>query len=61
MMSGWKTWTGAAALIMSGLAKLVIALTDFPTIDGVAFAEGFALVGAGLAGVGIGHKVEKNK
>jgi hypothetical protein len=46
---------------MSGLAKLVIALTDFPTIDGVAFAEGFALVGAGLAGVGIGHKVEKNK
>lgn len=58
-MTGWKTWTGAAALFLGGVAKIAQALANFPDIDGATFKEGVELIGLGLVAVGIGHKLEK--
>lgn len=52
MMSGWKTWVAAAASILWGVNGFLQGTMDPNT------AMGFVL--AGLAAVGIGHKLEKN-
>jgi len=57
-MSGWKTWTGGLALIASG-AAMVLAAVSGDTIDTAALMQGLAMIGAGFTAIGIGHKVEK--
>lgn len=52
MMGGWKTHFGCIISIILGI-YLIIVENDIKS--GVAFISG------GIAGEGIGHKIEKNK
>lgn len=57
VMSGWKTWVGGLSLIVAGLGKILGTIKageyNFSEVQ-----EGLALIGAGFAAIGIGHKVE---
>lgn len=57
-MRGWKTWAGGLALIASGVGTIaqVIANGEFSFEK---IQAGLALIGAGLAVWGIGHKIDK--
>ena len=59
MMGGWKTWAAGLGAIFSGLG--LIAKTVATEIDPQKIWEGFQMVLAGLAIIGIGHKIEKAK
>jgi len=68
MVNGYKTKIGAVALILSGLAELlqkIVDLTDFASV--LAFIKvlpndpGWIALAAGIAALGIGHKLEKAK
>lgn len=64
MMTGWKTWAAGIALILAGVGRM---LTYFEMVGGdldvatvqAAITHGLEMVGAGLAVIGVGHKVEK--
>jgi hypothetical protein len=65
-VNGYKTKIGAVSLILSGLAELtqkISALTDFASV--IAFIKvlpmdaGWMALAAGIAALGIGHKMEK--
>lgn len=67
-VSGYKTKIGSVALILSGLAEIlqqIVALTDFASV--LAFAKAmptdpsWLAVAAGIAALGIGHKLEKQE
>lgn len=58
-MTGWKTWTAAIGSIASGIGLIIAGLISDP-IDGTKIGEGWTLILAGLALVGIGHKIEKS-
>ena len=51
-MSGWKTWTAAIGMIAYGVGGAVAGMHD-P-------AHAIELCLAGLATIGIGHKIEKH-
>ena len=57
IMKGWKTWVGGIGLIATGVgsiaAEVVNDTYDMPTI-----LKGCALIGAGFAAIGLGHKQE---
>lgn len=56
-MSGWKTWAAGIGTILLGLSQVAMALgapEAGTTING-----GVQTVLAGLAVIGIGHKLEK--
>lgn len=55
-MTGWKTWAGGIAGILTGLAIVISALSsgDYSHIS-----EGVLAISGGLAVIGIGHKIEK--
>lgn len=57
-MRGWKTWAGGLALVASGVGAIaqVIASGEFSFEK---IQAGLALIGAGLAVWGIGHKIDK--
>ena len=55
-MGGWKTWAAGLASILAGASMLVMSLTGDG--DG-SVSEGIQMVIAGLAILGIGHKIEK--
>lgn len=57
-MTGWKTWAAAIGSIASGVGLIIAGLFADP-IDGAKIGEGWTLVLAGLAMIGIGHKIEK--
>ena len=59
-MTGWKTKLGGAGMILSGLGMLIGGYVANP-INGEMMAEGVTLISAGLAAIGIGHKIEKAK
>lgn len=61
ILKGWKTLTGAAVLLLTGAAKALSSISDFPNIDTAELQAGLALCGGALAAVGIGHKIEKGK
>ena len=50
-MSGWKTWIGAVTFIGLGAYLLFIGEID----------KGVASIGAGVAAIGLGHKLDKVK
>jgi hypothetical protein len=56
-MGGWKTWTGGIGMILSGAAMIVGGIGDSLDVD--AITKGVALIAAGIAALGVGHKVEK--
>jgi hypothetical protein len=56
-MKGWKTWTGAIAIILTGLAT---AIQGFNESDWNKVAGGITLIGSGIAAIGIGAKLDKN-
>ena len=56
MMTGWKTWASGIASILSGIVAILLAITGEGDGDLMA---GISLIIAGLAILGIGHKVEK--
>jgi len=61
MISGWKTLSAGATLILTGLVEIISGLSGLPeTIDWEAIKEGATLFGSGLAAIGIGHKVDKS-
>ena len=60
IMRGWKTWTGAAVLVLTGVAKVVGAVQNFPDVNGADLKDGLEIVGAAIAIVGIGHKIDKS-
>ena len=59
-MTGWKTKLGGAGLILSGAGMVIAGVLEEP-INGSMMSQGIALIGAGLAALGIGHKIEKAK
>jgi hypothetical protein len=50
-MTGWKTKSAAALMIVYGVAGYFLGLHDMTT--------GVQLLGNGLAAAGLGHKIEK--
>ena len=56
-MKGWKTWLGGLALVLSGAGVAVVGVTQDFDMDKV--TQGLAMIGAGFAAWGIGHKIEK--
>ena len=58
VMSGWKTWVGGIGLILAGLSMIATGVTN--NFDLQKIQEGMALVAAGAAAIGIGHKIEKS-
>ena len=57
-MTGWKTWAAAIGLMLSGLGLALAGVVADP-MDFTKIAEGWTLIMAGLAAIGIGHKIEK--
>jgi len=51
-MKGWKTWTGAAIMAISG----ILSYMGYGDL-----AKAILTVGAALGIVGLGHKIEKTK
>jgi hypothetical protein len=60
MMGGWKTWVAAIGLIASGIGMIATGFVAEPMNFDMIVA-GWGSIMAGLALVGIGHKLEKNK
>ncbi len=58
-MGGWKTWVSAIGLILTGLGLVASAFASEP-LDVARLTEGVTTIMAGLAVIGIGHKIEKN-
>jgi len=66
VVDGYKTKIGAISLILSGLAELtqkISTLTDFASVlafvKGLPLDAGWLALLAGIAALGIGHKLEK--
>jgi len=63
-MTGWKTWTAGLISIINGLAMIVYefynSFVNAIPVDAAAMTEGIAFVSAGLAAIGLGHKLEKS-
>jgi hypothetical protein len=57
-MSGWKTKAGGIGLIATGIGILINCYSSGNWEDA---GQGIAAITAGLAAIGIGHKVEKGK
>lgn len=57
--SGWKTNTGGIILIISGVCGLVMGFIDADSSQAMPLAEGIAVISAGFAMLGIGHKIER--
>jgi hypothetical protein len=59
-MTGWKTKYGGAVVIVTGLGICMTAISFDPfAVDGEKITAGVGMIGAGLATLGIGHKIEK--
>jgi hypothetical protein len=58
MMTGWKTWAAGGVSILSGIVLILKALIGEGAEGGI--MEGISLIIAGLAILGIGHKIEKS-
>ena len=56
-MTGWKTWLGGLALILSGAGVLIVGVTDNFDMDKI--TQGAGMIGAGFAAIGIGHKIDR--
>lgn len=63
MMKGWKTWTGVIGAVLTGIAVQylgvdagVVSDTTDKVMD---LLEAAQVAFAGLAAIGIGHKLEK--
>jgi len=66
LVNGYKTTIGGVSLILSGLAELlqdIVSLTDFASVlafvKGLPSDAGWIAILAGIAALGIGHKIEK--
>lgn len=59
-MGGWKTWVAGIGTICTGLGMIAAGVTAEP-MDLDLIVKGVTTVMAGLAIIGIGHKIEKNK
>ena len=58
-MEGWKTWTGAAVIFLSGgLMSFADLLPQYYWLSSI--AQAIMSAGAALGLVGLGHKVEKS-
>lgn len=57
-MQGWKTKLGGTGMICTGVGFVIAGLLSDP-VDGTKIGEGFALIGLGWTGLGLGHKIEK--
>jgi hypothetical protein len=58
MMGGWKTWVAGIGTILTGLGLIAAGVTA-DIIDMELIVSGAKTVLAGLAVLGIGHKIEK--
>jgi hypothetical protein len=59
---GWKTYTGAAMVGLTGLLQMILAgvsAAQGEPLDMSAIQSGAAMIGAGLAVAGLGHKTDK--
>lgn len=58
IMGGWKTWAAAIGMILAGAGLITTgSLADPVDVDKI--LEGAQMILAGLALIGIGHKLEK--
>ena len=55
-MSGWKTWAAGIGSILAGLGMMAQSLSGQGEVD---FNGAVQMIIAGLAIIGIGHKIEK--
>lgn len=58
-MKGWKTWVAAIGTILTGLGLIAAALTKEGGFSIENLQSGVQTILAGLALIGIGHKLEK--
>ena len=59
-MTGWKTWVGGIGLILSGAGAILVSFNFETMTFGEGLNQGLAMIGAGFAALGIGHKIEKS-
>jgi len=57
-MEGWKTKVGAVLLILTGMAGFAAQLLGY---EGLSMETALAMIGAGFAAAGLGHKFDKVK
>ena len=57
-MNGWKTTLGGVSSILTGLAVFAKAYSD-GTLDIHTMQTGMGFISAGIAAIGIGHKLDK--
>ena len=65
-MGGYKTWVAGFGLIATGAGMVLSAILpalggDLVGVDWPTVQSGIAMMGAGLAAIGLGHKIEKAK
>ena len=59
-MTGWKSKLGAALVAVAGLVVVVAQLCDVDLAARLhALAEALTLIGGGVLGAGVAHKIEK--
>lgn len=56
-MKGWKTWVGGIGVIAGGIAIGTHGVLNNFDLDEI--TKAIALISAGFAAIGIGHKIEK--
>lgn len=59
IMGGWKTWAAGIGMILTGAGLALKAVTAPEDAEPGQLMDGIQLALAGLATIGIGHKVEK--
>ena len=60
-MGGWKTWVAGIGTILTGLGMIAAAATKEGGFSFEAAQGGVQTVLAGLAVIGIGHKIDRIK
>ena len=55
-MSGWKTWAAGIGMILAGIAQGLMSISGQGEGD---ITSAIQTVTAGLAVIGIGHKIDK--
>lgn len=55
LINGWKTYSGAAVMFLTGTTQVITALSG----DGGTVMDGIALISAAIMGTGVKHAVSK--
>ncbi len=60
-MSGWKTKAGGIGMILTGAGAILASVSGADGFSYESIQGGIGMITAGLAVLGIGHKIEKSR